>query len=104
MRRVQTTTSCAVARRSSPFVLFARRRRQGPRRRESFLSLPAEGGDWVYELKFDGCRALVTKDGQRVELRSRKNKDLAGMYPGSRGGGPAVEGRRSANRGLQSPA
>ena len=41
-----------------------------------------EGDDWVYELKFDGYWALITKDGQRVELRARKNKDLAGMsYP-----------------------
>ena len=41
-----------------------------------------EGDDWIYELKFDGYRALVIKDEQRVELRSRKNKDLTGMYPG----------------------
>ena len=41
-----------------------------------------EGGDWVYELKFDGYRALIIKDEQRVELRSRKNKDLTAMYPG----------------------
>src|SRR5688572_11780802 len=41
-----------------------------------------EGHDWVYELKFDGYRALIIKDGQRVELRSRKNKDLSGMYRG----------------------
>ena len=38
-----------------------------------------EGDDWTYELKFDGYRALIIKDEQRVELRSRKNKDLAGM-------------------------
>ena len=38
-----------------------------------------EGDDWFYELKFDGYRALVIKDGQRVGLRSRKNKDLTGM-------------------------
>ena|SRR5688572_16802939 len=43
-----------------------------------------EGDDWTYELKFDGYRALVIKDGQRVELRSRKNKDLTGMYRGPR--------------------
>ena len=49
-----------------------------------------EGDDWIYELKFDGYRALIIKDGQRVELRSRKNKDLTGMYPGIRGGRPAV--------------
>jgi bifunctional non-homologous end joining protein LigD len=41
-----------------------------------------EGPDWTYELKFDGYRALIIKDKQRVELRSRKNKDLAGMYRG----------------------
>ena len=41
-----------------------------------------EGDDWIYELKFDGYRALIIKDEQRVELRSRKNKDLTGMYRG----------------------
>ena len=30
-----------------------------------------EGDEWVYELKFDGYRALLLKDGQRVEIRSR---------------------------------
>jgi ATP-dependent DNA ligase len=39
-----------------------------------------EGDDWIYELKFDGYRALIIKDKQQVELRSRKNKDLTGMY------------------------
>ena len=52
-----------------------------------------EGPDWIYELKFDGYRALIIKDEQRVELRSRKNKDLTGMYRGNRGGGPALERR-----------
>jgi bifunctional non-homologous end joining protein LigD len=41
-----------------------------------------EGDDWIYELKFDGYRALIIKDKERVELRSRKNKDLTGMYRG----------------------
>ena len=41
-----------------------------------------EGDEWIYELKFDGYRALIIKDKQRVELRSRKNKDLTGMYRG----------------------
>ena len=40
-----------------------------------------EGDDWIYELKFDGYRALVIKDHERVEIRSRKNKDLTRMYP-----------------------
>jgi len=46
------------------------------------VKILAEGDDWIYELKFDGYRALIIKEGQRVELRSRKNKDLAGMHRG----------------------
>ena len=41
-----------------------------------------DGDDWTYELKSDGYRALIIKDKQRVELRSRKDKDLTGMYRG----------------------
>jgi bifunctional non-homologous end joining protein LigD len=40
-----------------------------------------EGDEWLYELKFDGYRALVIKDHERVEVRSRKDKDLTRMYP-----------------------
>jgi DNA ligase D-like protein (predicted ligase) len=40
-----------------------------------------EGDDWLYEVKFDGYRALLIKDGPRVELRSRKNNDLTATYP-----------------------
>jgi len=41
-----------------------------------------EGDAWIYELKFDGYRALIIKDEQRVELRARKNKNLTKIYPG----------------------
>jgi bifunctional non-homologous end joining protein LigD len=40
-----------------------------------------EGGDWGYELKLDGYRALAFKSGGRVRPRSRKDKDFAGKYP-----------------------
>ena len=40
-----------------------------------------EGDDWVYELKFDGYRALLMKDGGRVQIRSRNDKDLTAAYP-----------------------
>jgi bifunctional non-homologous end joining protein LigD len=43
-------------------------------------SLP-EGDDWMYEVKFDGYRALVIKDGRQVRIRSRNNKDLTHTYP-----------------------
>jgi DNA ligase D-like protein (predicted ligase) len=40
-----------------------------------------EGADWMYEVKFDGYRALLIKHGERVQLRSRNNKDLTHAYP-----------------------
>src|SRR5690242_3105121 len=41
-----------------------------------------EGSEWLYELKFDGYRALLIKDEEMVHLRSRKDKDLTALYPG----------------------
>lgn len=45
--------------------------------------LPAlpEGADWLYEIKFDGYRAIAIKDGERLELRSRGDKSLTADYP-----------------------
>ena len=40
-----------------------------------------EGGRWLYEVKFDGYRAIAIKNGDRVEIRSRNNKDLTSAYP-----------------------
>jgi bifunctional non-homologous end joining protein LigD len=42
--------------------------------------LPRSDG-WLYELKYDGYRALVLKDGADLEIRSRNNKELTAMYP-----------------------
>src|SRR6266852_5027463 len=39
------------------------------------------GPDWTYEVKWDGYRALAIKDGARVRLLSRNQKDLTGDYP-----------------------
>jgi hypothetical protein len=36
-------------------------------------------GDWLYEVKFDGYRALTFKDGKDVRLISRNNKPF--NYP-----------------------
>jgi ATP-dependent DNA ligase len=47
---------------------------------QSISKLP-EGDDWVYELKLDGYRALLMKDGDRIQIRSRNDKDLTRMYP-----------------------
>jgi bifunctional non-homologous end joining protein LigD len=41
-----------------------------------------EGKAWLYELKFDGYRALAIKSGGQVRLRSRNDNDLSARYPG----------------------
>jgi bifunctional non-homologous end joining protein LigD len=49
---------------------------------EPMLALPAEKlpeGDWLYEVKLDGYRALAFKDGKEVRLASRNQK--AFNYP-----------------------
>ena len=46
----------------------------------SVSTLP-EGPEWSYELKLDGYRALIIKDGASIRIRSRNDKDLMQMYP-----------------------
>lgn len=40
-----------------------------------------EGEEWIYEVKFDGYRALLLKNGDDVRIRSRNDKDLTTAYP-----------------------
>ncbi len=46
-----------------------------------FVSAPPEYGDWIYEIKFDGYRAMAFKDGEVVRLLSRNEKDFAEKFP-----------------------
>ena len=41
-----------------------------------------EGNGWLYEVKFDGYRAMAIKGGGQVRLRSRNDKDFTKRYPG----------------------
>jgi bifunctional non-homologous end joining protein LigD len=40
-----------------------------------------EGENWTYEVKWDGYRALLLKDHNNVQLRSRNDNDLTATYP-----------------------
>jgi len=40
-----------------------------------------EGDGWLYEVKFDGYRALAIKGGGQVRLRSRNDRDFTKRYP-----------------------
>jgi bifunctional non-homologous end joining protein LigD len=41
-------------------------------------SMPS--GDWIYEIKFDGFRALALRGGSEARLLSRNEKDLGGKF------------------------
>lgn len=43
--------------------------------------VPPEAGVWSYEPKWDGYRALVFRDGDKVVLLSRSGKDLGRYFP-----------------------
>ncbi|MDQ6747868.1 MAG: hypothetical protein M3010_07180, partial [Candidatus Dormibacteraeota bacterium] len=42
---------------------------------------PFDGDDWLFELKFDGVRTLVTRDAGRLALRGRSGRDETQRYP-----------------------
>ena len=50
-----------------------------------------EGPEWSYELKLDGYRALIIKDGASIRIRSRNDKDLMQMYPAVAAAGGRVQ-------------
>jgi bifunctional non-homologous end joining protein LigD len=43
-------------------------------------SMPS-GGGWIYEIKFDGYRALALRGGSETRILSRNQKDLVGKFP-----------------------
>jgi hypothetical protein len=38
-------------------------------------------GVWIYEIKFDGYRAVALRGGKETRLLSRNEKDLGGKFP-----------------------
>jgi DNA ligase D-like protein (predicted ligase) len=44
-------------------------------------TLPDDGSRWLYEVKFDGFRAVAFKTGGKIHLRSRNDKDFGAKYP-----------------------
>src|SRR6059058_2208954 len=39
------------------------------------------GSEWQYEPKWDGFRCLLSRDGGKVELRSKSGEDLTRYFP-----------------------
>jgi bifunctional non-homologous end joining protein LigD len=42
---------------------------------------PPPGKDWLFEIKWDGVRALAFLEGERTRLASRKGTDIERQYP-----------------------
>jgi bifunctional non-homologous end joining protein LigD len=42
---------------------------------------PPAGPDWVHEIKHDGYRLIVRRDGEAVRLFTRKGNDWSGRFP-----------------------
>jgi bifunctional non-homologous end joining protein LigD len=53
---------------------------------------PDAGDDWVFEMKWDGYRAIATVRDGAVELRSRNGLDFTPTYPELRALADAVDG------------
>jgi bifunctional non-homologous end joining protein LigD len=47
--------------------------------------LPNDDGNWAYEMKWDGVRALVAVEGGRITITSRNDNDVTVSYPELRG-------------------
>ncbi|MBV9463835.1 MAG: non-homologous end-joining DNA ligase, partial [Verrucomicrobiae bacterium] len=45
------------------------------------VSSLAAGPAWIYEIKFDGYRAIAVKNGSKTQLFSRNENDLSAHYP-----------------------
>jgi bifunctional non-homologous end joining protein LigD len=47
----------------------------------TLASKPFDSPDWLFELKMDGIRALVVKDGDKFEMRTRNDRPLTERFP-----------------------
>src|SRR5947208_374494 len=42
---------------------------------------PFDSPNWLFELKMDGVRAIVVKDGSHVEMWTRNAKSMSARFP-----------------------
>jgi bifunctional non-homologous end joining protein LigD len=42
---------------------------------------PVEGDQWLFEIKYDGVRALALREGDRLQMFARSGTEITGQYP-----------------------
>ena len=57
--------------------------------------LPRDRGEWAYEIKWDGVRAIRDAEGGRLRLESRNGNDITPRYPELRPLGGALGAREA---------
>ncbi|HVA40920.1 MAG TPA: DNA ligase D [Candidatus Binataceae bacterium] len=55
--------------------------RQFPFALARLMDEPPEGGEWLYEIKYDGVRALAIRDGGLVRIFGRSGLEVTANYP-----------------------
>lgn len=55
------------------------------------------GPDWIHEIKHDGFRLIVQREGQRVRLFTRNGHDWTDRYPFIVEAASRIRARQSAN-------
>ena len=45
------------------------------------IAKPFNSKDYIFEMKFDGIRALIFTDGDEFYIQSRNVKDITYMFP-----------------------
>jgi DNA ligase D-like protein (predicted ligase) len=58
----------------------------------SVASAPPTGPGWIFEIKWDGVRALLLREGGRVRVLGRSGQDFTATYPDVAAGVAALTG------------
>jgi ATP-dependent DNA ligase len=59
----------------------------------SLAHKPPSGPDWVHEIKHDGYRLIVRRDGATVHLFTRRGHDWTDRYPAIAGAAAKIRAR-----------
>lgn len=70
-----------LARLKAPRIKGALRPRDFPLMLAKLSYEPVDGDQWLFEIKYDGVRALAIRDNDDVRLFARRGTEITGQYP-----------------------